>query len=83
MTSSTFSYPVYTKFQYGTPEYYCELFSDILCDMGDEPSEASPDYGENTIKGLLMALDSWFEYHNKAAERYAGARERIRQALGV
>ena len=53
--------------EYGTPQFYADLFSDILGDIGDD----SPvDPTENIIKGFIMAVDSWVEYHSKAAAKY-------------
>lgn len=65
--------------QYGTAEYYEDMFSDLLADVDSD----RPDTTENLIQGFYRALDSWFEYHDKQAREYADIRKRVRQALTV
>jgi len=65
--------------QYGTVEFYTDMFGDLLADVhADEPATT-----ENIIKGFYQALDSWFDYHDKQAREYADIRKRVRQALTV
>jgi len=68
------------KYDYGTVEYYSEMFSDIMADV---EAEYAPDAAENIYKGFLMAIDSWLEYHSKQTNEYSKFRERVRQTLGV
>ncbi len=42
-----------------------------------------PEYGEAIIKGFLLALDDWAQYHTKQATHYGDLQERVRSALGV
>jgi len=65
--------------QYGTAEFYEDMFSDLLADVDSD----RPDTTENLIQGFYRALDSWFEYHDKQAREYADIRKRVRQALTV
>lgn len=65
--------------QYGTAEYYEDMFSDLLADVDSEDSTTT----ENIVQGFYRALDSWFEYHDKQAREYADIRKRVRQALTV
>lgn len=65
--------------EYGTTEYYENMFSDLLADVDSD----SPDTTENIVQGFYQALDSWFEYHDKQAREYADIRKRVRQALTV
>ncbi len=65
--------------QYGTVEFYENMFSDLLADVDSD----RPDTTENLIQGFYRALDSWFEYHDKQAREYADIRKRVRQALTV
>ena len=45
--------------EYGTPNYYAELFSDFIADIQSD----SPEFGDNLIEGFLMAIDDWRKYH--------------------
>ena len=64
---------------YGTPEFYKELFSDILADVEADNSSI----GENILKGFYLAIEDWFEYHDKQAREYAAIRKRVRSTLGM
>ena len=66
--------------QYGTVEYYSEMFSDILADLEPSRESKTPD---NIYKGFLLAIDSWFEYHEEQTNVYREFRERVRNTLGV
>jgi len=64
---------------YGTPEFYKEGFSDYLADIDAD----NPATGENLLKGFYLAIEDWFEYHDKQAREYAALRKRVRQTLGM
>lgn len=65
--------------KYGSVEFYCEHFSDLLADVdGEEPATA-----DNIIKGFLTSVDEWFDYHERQANAYAQLRQRVREALAV
>ena len=61
--------------KYGTPEFYADLFSDILGDIGDDSPE---DPTANIIEGFTMAVDSWLQYHEGAAKRYQDLRDKLK-----
>jgi len=64
---------------YGSTEFYKEMFSDILADVqSDEPQTS-----ENILKGFYLAIEDWFEYHDKQAREYAAIRKRVRSTLGM
>ena len=65
--------------KYGTPEFYCEHFSDLLADVDGEDSATA----DSIIQGFLTAVDEWFNYHEQQADAYAKLRERVREALAV
>jgi len=65
--------------KYGTPEFYCEHFSDLLADVDGEDSATA----DSIIQGFLTAVDEWFDYHERQADAYAKLRERVREALAV
>jgi hypothetical protein len=64
---------------YGTPDYYAELFGDILADVDYE----NPEYAENIVKGFLLAVNSFLDYHDKQTRAYDELGERVRKALSV
>jgi len=65
--------------KYGTPEYYKVQFLDFMADAQAD----MPEYGEAIIKGFLLALDDWMQYHTTQAAHYGSLQERVRSALGV
>jgi len=64
---------------YGTPEFYKEQFSDFLADVQSD----DPQISENILKGFYLAIEDWFEYHDKQAREYAAIRKRVRSTLGM
>jgi len=61
---------------YGTVKFYEEMFSDVLADVSEEDVD-------NIYQGLLNSLESWFNYHDNAARKYAAFRQRVSEALSV
>ena len=61
---------------YGTVKFYEEMFSDILADAAEEDVD-------NIYQGFLNSLESWFNYHDNAARKYAAFRQRVSEALSV
>ena len=65
--------------EYGTPEFYAECFADFLADVdGEDPATV-----DNIIKGFLMSVEDWFNYHEQQANAYAQLRQRVREALAM
>lgn len=64
---------------YGSTEFYKEMFSDIFADVQSDDPQTS----ENILKGFYLAIEDWFEYHDKQAREYAAIRKRVRQTLGM
>ena len=65
--------------EYGTPEFYAEHFGDMLADVeGDDPTTT-----DSIIKGFLMSVEDWFNYHEQQANAYAKLRQRVREALAM
>ena len=52
--------------EFGTPEYYKNLFDDILCDAGEDINRA-----HNILSGFRMSMEDWFHYHCKTAQTYS------------
>ena len=65
--------------QYGSVEYYADLFGDILADVDN----AQPAYADAIVEGFITAVDDWFNYHDEQARTYASIRKRVRQTLTV
>ena len=65
--------------KYGTPEFYKVQFMDFMADAQAD----MPEYGEAIIKGFLLAIDDWMQYHTTQAAHYGSLQERVRSALGV
>ena len=63
-----------TKHDYGSPEFYSELFSDILADVGDDDGK---DHTHAILEGLRLAAQSWYDYHQLAAYKYADFLKKI------
>ena len=57
--------------EYGTVEYYSEMFSDILTDVGnglpEEPKDAT---AIRLLQAFEMAITSWLDYHDDSSSRY-------------
>lgn len=64
---------------YGTPEFYADMFSDCLADADGK----DPKYGDNLVKGFLLALDDWLNYHKEQVDEYERIKQRVRQALAM
>ena len=45
--------------QYGTTQYYAELFADFIADIQHD----SPEISDNLIKGFKLAIADWRQYH--------------------
>ena len=67
---------------YGTKEYYAEMFSDILADVDGE-SEDYPKQADRIVNGFLYAFEDWFKYHAVQAKAYYELRARVRETLGI
>ncbi len=47
------------KYEYGTKEYYAEMFADFIADIQHD----SPEVSNNLVAGFLLAIDDWRKYH--------------------
>lgn len=62
---------------YGSPEFYSELFSDILADADSENLSTC----DNILKGFYLAIDSWLEYHQNQTLAYSILQSNVKRAL--
>ena len=44
---------------FGTPEYYAEMFADIVADVQHD----APERTDNLIAGFKLAIADWHKYH--------------------
>ncbi len=70
----------FPKGDYGTPEYYAELLSDMFADVD---VETRPDAPKNIYKGFLMAMDSWIDYHDAQLKEYRTFKAKVLDTLGT
>ena len=64
------------KAEYGTKEYYQELFSDIISDTGCyETVEENYETVMTIMAGFQAAIDSWLKYHRTAVESFEDLRD--------
>ncbi len=49
------------KHEYGTKEYYAEMFADFIADIQHD----SPQVSDNLLAGFKLAINDWREYHVK------------------
>ena len=45
--------------EYGTPQYYAEMFADFIADIQHD----SPQFGDNLVAGFKLAIKDWRDYH--------------------
>jgi len=50
--------------EYGSVEYFSDLFSDIIADLETEGNIV------NVMAGFESAINSWLEYHELSSSRY-------------
>ena len=55
---------------FGTEEYYCEQFSDILADCATGREREDLITVRNTMAGFERAIINWMNYHDDALKRY-------------
>ena len=56
--------------EYGTVEYYSEMFSDILADCGSGDKPRDEKSIRNVMAGFERAICSWLDYHEESSARY-------------
>ena len=59
-----------TKPEYGSIEFYENMFADILADVGTGNSSANEIAAANILIAFKRAIESWAIYHFSAAESY-------------
>jgi len=59
-----------TNPDYGSIEFYENMFADILADVGTDDSSANKIAATNILIAFERAIKSWADYHFSAAESY-------------
>ena len=49
------------KYEYGTVDYYAEMFADFISDCQHD----SPHFSDNLVAGFKKAVNDWRQYHVK------------------
>ena len=55
---------------WGSAEYYSDLFSDIVADAATGEPEQDKEVTRNILTGFRMAIESWADYHKSSAIIY-------------
>ena len=68
--------PMTTRPEYGSREFYAEMFSDIISDTGCyETVEENYETVMKIMGGFQDAIESWLNYHRVAAESFEDLRD--------
>ena len=74
--------PMTTRPEYGSREYYSEMFSDIICDTGCyETVEENYETVMKIMGGFQDAIESWLNYHRVAACSFEDLRDEFHRLL--
>ena len=56
--------------EYGSIEYYAELFGDIIADAATGETDKDRQTAVNLLQGFEKAICDWMKYHEDAVTRY-------------
>lgn len=56
--------------QYGTVEFYEEMFADILADVGTGSQTEDAETAKNILLAFKNAIEGWVDYHEQSADTY-------------
>lgn len=65
--------------EYGSIEYYENMFADILADVGTGNSAQNDIASINILLGFERAVQGWLDYHQQSATSYIKLLEIFRQ----
>ncbi len=63
----------YSEPEYGTVQFYADLFADIIADI----QHTSPQMSDNLISGFKLAIDDWRKYHTNQILELDRAEEQL------
>lgn len=63
--------------EYGTKEYYCDMFSDFIADVDPD----RPATSENIIEGFKLALKGWHEYHVQMVDQLESMQKKVDEEI--
>ena len=67
------------KHEYGSLEYYAEMFADFLADVQAD----DPDTGDNLVAGFKLALSDWKDYYQKQTAECARLLKKIDEEIWI
>ena len=63
--------------EYGTPQFYAELFSDIMADVGTGIRQRDEQVALAMMQGFQLAIEQWLSYHEDCARSYQDLHRRF------
>ena len=58
------------KPEYGSEQYFKDMFSDIICDVCTVGDDSATTYAPNMLRGFELAILDWMEYHRECGDQY-------------
>ena len=56
--------------EYGSVEYYEQMFSDILADIATGRQEEDDETSKKILTAFQLSIQSWIDYHQQSANTY-------------
>ena len=56
--------------EYGSVEYYEEMFSDILADIATGRQEEDDETSKKILTAFQLSIQNWIDYHQQSADTY-------------
>ena len=56
--------------EYGSVEYYEEMFSDILADIATGRQEEDDETSKKILTAFQLSIQNWIDYHQQSVDTY-------------
>ena len=56
--------------EYGSVEYYEEMFSDILADIATGRQEEDDETSKKILSAFELSIQNWIDYHQQSVDTY-------------
>ena len=56
--------------EYGSVEYYEEMFSDILADIATGRQEEDDETSKKILTAFELSIQNWIDYHQQSVDTY-------------
>lgn len=56
--------------EYGSVEYYEQMFSDILADIATGRQEEDDETSKKILSAFELSIQNWIDYHQQSADTY-------------